>query len=61
MGSYIYSNTICVLSVFQLSIYGRYFVNQYEAKIFAGVLGLVTGALYVADGLLVVRSIHSNL
>jgi len=36
-------------------------VNQYEAKIFAGVLGRVTAALYVVDGILVVRSIHTNL
>jgi hypothetical protein len=36
-------------------------VNQYEAKIFAGVLSLVAAALYVTDAIFVIRSINTNL
>ena len=54
-------STIYFVTKFQLSIYGRYFVNQYEAKIFSGVLALVTAAFYTADAILVARSINTNL
>lgn len=43
-----------------MSIYGKYFVNHYEAKVFAGVLALLNGAFYVGFALLCYRGMKSN-
>ena len=44
---------------FQMSIYGKYFVAHYEAKVFSGVLALVNGVFYVVFSLLVYRQVRS--
>ena len=46
--------------VVQLSIYGRYFVSQFEAKVFAGVLALITSILYFLTAAFVYKSIKEN-
>ena len=43
----------------QMSIHGKYFVAQYEAKVFSGVLALGNGLFYIVFSLFVYRHVRS--
>lgn len=45
---------------FQVSVYGRYFVNHSEAKLFCGVLSLINGGFYILFSLFVFRRVQLN-
>merc|ERR1712059_180779 len=49
--SHVVSAVLLILAamvlLIQMSIYGKYFVNHYEAKVLAGVVTLMTGVLYM--------------
>ena len=49
-----------LLYLFQMSIHGKYFVNHYEAKVFAGVLALVNGVLYLGASVCIHKSMQHN-
>ena len=44
---------------FQMSVHGKYFVAHYEAKVFSGVLALLTGVFYVVFAIFQYRQIRS--
>ena len=44
-----------------MSIHGKYFVNHYEAKVFAGVLALVNSVFYAGSSIFIFRSMQINM
>merc|ERR1719189_2360465 len=45
-----------MILLIQLAQYGRYFVEQHEIKVFAGILGIVQAAFHAISGFLLYRS-----
>ena len=44
-----------------MSIYGKYFVDHYEAKVFTGILALVNGVFYVLFSMFIYRRVKINM
>ena len=41
-----------------MSIHGKYFVNHYEAKVFAGILALANGVIYAGSSIFIFKSMQ---